>query len=124
MGSMQKIGLVCAGVAAASVLSGCIISGSNRSYTRGTWVSQNTLANFEAGYTTYDDIENMLGVPTRTINRPDGSTVLVYEYRKVKDEESGLLFVFHSETYKETQRTTFIEVVNGVYERSWIEVDA
>jgi hypothetical protein len=110
-----------AAFAAVVSMSGCLISGSSRSYSSGARVSEHLLVGFEPGQTAYDEIEQTLGVPTRTINRPDGSTVLVYEFTEVDDRESGLLFVFHSETYRKTTKTTYIEVIDGIFERAWVE---
>ncbi len=124
MPTASKAVLALAAIASTAALTGCIISGSNRSYSSGTHVSHHLLGEFEPGFTSYSEIEQSLGVPTRTITRPDGSVVLVYEHTEVDDRESGLLFVFHSETYTKTTTKTFIEVIDGKYERAWVESDA
>ena len=112
-----------AGLLAATLLGGCLVTSTNQVQTRGTQVSQATLNQVEPGETTAGWLLAALGEPTERTPAPDQPGVEIWKYvHTVQDSGSGTVFLVFAGSHDRSRRTTtFFELSDGVVKRFWKE---
>ena len=103
-------------------LAGCAVLGSSSDVdVEGTPISSLTLQQLEPGETTEQQVLNLLGPPSRTMERTDGEKTLVYEFRRTKESKGHLLFVFSGKSESSERRTAYVALRDGVVTRWWMD---
>ena len=107
-------------IASATLLAGCVISGSHKEHVSGRPISTTTLDRLTTGRTTHDQAVDLLGPPTRTMNDSE-KTVLVYEYARSERGKGRLIFVFSSTNESIEKRTAYLEFQDNILTNKWID---
>lgn len=115
---LTTIGL---GVATAG-LGGCLAAGGTEIDIDGQKISGRTFGQLTPGTTEIEVIE-LLGPPTRIVERTDGDRLLVYEYRREVDSGGHFLLLFAGGSEKVEQQTAYIRVRGGLVTEYWADGD-
>src|SRR6478752_3096191 len=101
---MKRMMLVA--IAGLSLLTGCLVTSSNKEKTEGKYVSENTFAQIETGKTSAGWVKAMLGEPSvKTHDDTSGSDIWKYEYTTVKDGDGTIFLLFSGSNRKESKGT-------------------
>lgn len=108
--------------AAILLSTGCVVGSANKVSTKGRPISENTLEVLDPGTTTQQQLVDLLGEPTRTMDdEPAGGKIYVYEYERRKSGKGYILFAFAGSSESVEQRTLYVYIRNGVIERYWVD---
>jgi hypothetical protein len=95
-------------------LAGCAVINSNSSTSvSGTKVSERALNHVVVGETTEEQLIDLLGAPTRTLEVEKG-VLYVYEYTEHRSSSGSLFLVFDGHSSKRVSATTSVLVRDGV----------
>jgi outer membrane protein assembly factor BamE (lipoprotein component of BamABCDE complex) len=102
-------------------LIGCA-SGSHSVSTSGQAVGSQTLSRLEADVTTEDEMFELLGTPTRSVQSGGGGQIYVYEYERTVSAQ-GKAFFSSGGTTVTQRRTVSVMVRDGVVRSWWVDGD-
>lgn len=104
--------------------SGCAVIGSHQETKfTGTQVSATTLDKVRPGVTTEAWLRATLGEPSGTEVVDDSTRIMRYTSKEITRIETALLLVLDTSSRKETIRTVYFEIHDGVLDRYWTEGD-
>jgi hypothetical protein len=116
--------ILAAGLAASTTLmSGCLVAGSSRTYQSGTYVGRGTLAQIEPGKTNEEFVLASLGPPhqhpTSKITMDDGAELWKWEYTRRPSSSGAVFLLLASDTHHESRTVTSILFRDRIVERVW-----
>jgi outer membrane protein assembly factor BamE (lipoprotein component of BamABCDE complex) len=112
--------ILAAGLAASTTLmSGCLVAGSSRTYQSGTYVGRGTLAQIEPGKTNEEFVLASLGPPTSKITMDDGAELWKWEYTRRRSSSGAVFLLLASDTHHESRTVTYILFRDRIVERVW-----
>ena len=101
------------------VLVGCVATESNVHY---TGVESSHLRQIERGLTTKDELLAIVGEPTEQRTAEDGTEVLRYACKEIKDSKFAMFPPpIAIEDKKEKEHTVAFELRDGIVQRYWEE---
>jgi outer membrane protein assembly factor BamE (lipoprotein component of BamABCDE complex) len=103
---------------AAAVLPGCLIGSSSRTQVTGRYVGPETLAQIQPGKSA-EYVSELLGEPSQKSSLEDGTEIWKWNYTESRNSSGSVIFIFASNSKTETQRTTYVELKNGVVVKAW-----
>jgi outer membrane protein assembly factor BamE (lipoprotein component of BamABCDE complex) len=107
-------------LASTTLLSGCLINGSSSVRTEGRFIGDSTLGQIKPGKTDKAWILASLGEPTRRSSLTDDiNEVWVWDYRKIKHNESDLFLIFDSDKRTEISQHVYVEFDGDLVSRAW-----
>lgn len=117
---MTRAGAAVIGGAMAIGMAGCLVSGSGSTSFSGPIVKSTTLDVIRDEHMTPDQVVEMLGMPTSTVETDTG---VIYAYASEKvSRSSGAVFLLFSGSEKHTTRSVaYVKFENGRAARTWIE---
>lgn len=110
------------------ILQGCLISGNSSTSVTGKYLSETTMEQIQPGVTTEAWVLATLGTPTSRgewTKAEDGSKgeIWRYEWTKRKDSSGSVFLLLDTGSRQVYSKTTYIELLDGVVTRYWIEDD-
>ncbi len=108
-------------LAAGGALGGCIAAGENEEYVEGRLVSGQTMQALSRPGTTEAEVVGALGPPTRSIDRPDGSRLLVYDSRRTNESSGHFLLLFSGEDRTTVARSAYFEIRGDQVVSAWVD---
>ena len=106
-----------------AALSGCLASGSSSTTVSGRFVGPETMRQIEPGVTTRDWVQATLGEPTSRTTLSDGRTeIWKWEHRSVSRSRGAVLLIARGSNHHEQIGAAFVEIVDGVVTRSWVDI--
>ena len=101
------------------LMTGCLVTGSNKETGSGTKVSDGTFNQIKVNETSEEWVRATLGPPTSDTAMQSGGHILKYTYTE-KHESSGAVFlIFGGESEKTVEHTAFFEIKNGIVTKAW-----
>lgn len=110
----NRIGLAGGVLLLTPVLGGCLVGSSNRTTYSGRYVSPSALDRVEPGYTTQDEVLDLLGEPSSRREHDDGSELWRWAYRKTHSSRGHVLLLFSSSSRTETNGAVSVTLHDGV----------
>ena len=117
-----RFALICAAVATAMALSGCVfVVESDSHYRYGRLHGGASLDAIQPGVTSRTWVVENLGQPSSTYLNEAGNEVLSYLTVREQDTEVAFLFLFDIEVSEEEVRTLHIEIEEDAVKSFWLE---
>ena len=101
----------------------CLVVGRNVDQRTGTSISATTLEQISEGDPEAFVLE-LLGDPSRRIERPDGAVLLAWDWQRKVESGGSLLFLAASGNKRITAGTTWVRLSNGRVTRTWQDASA
>lgn len=96
----------------------CLVMGRNVDERKGTSISATTLEQVAEGDPESFVLE-LLGEPSRRIEKPDGVVLLAWDWERRIESGGSLLFVAANGKKQVTGGTTWVRLANGLVTRAW-----
>ena len=100
----------------------CLVVGRNVDERTGTTVSATTLEQISEGDPEAFVLE-LLGDPSRRIEKPDGAVLLAWDWERRTSEKGAVLLIFAGANENKRRTTTWVRVEGGVVTRVWQDSD-
>jgi outer membrane protein assembly factor BamE (lipoprotein component of BamABCDE complex) len=102
-----------------TMLPGCLVSSTSRESYTGTYVSDQTFGQIQAGVTTRQWVMGTLGEPTCKTTLENGEELWKWTYSKVKRSSGAVLFIFGGSSSSETGGAAYVQMKDGVVTKAW-----
>jgi outer membrane protein assembly factor BamE (lipoprotein component of BamABCDE complex) len=106
-------------LAAAPMLSGCLVNSHSHSEFTGHYIGANTLQQIEPGKSKEDFVVATIGTPTTKTRLEDGSEVWKYEYRKRTSGNGTIFLLLNTSNSTEKEGAVYVIFRDGVVEKVW-----
>ncbi|MFM9997080.1 MAG: hypothetical protein ACKVU4_14925 [Phycisphaerales bacterium] len=109
-----RIALAVGALALTPVMGGCLIGSSSHTTYSGRYVSGSDLDRVVPGYTTGDEVLDLLGEPSSRREDDDGSELWRWTYRKTHSSHGHVLLLFSGRSRTETNGAVSVTLRDGV----------
>ena len=101
------------------VLTGCLVTGSNKESGSGTKVADATFNQIKVKETTEEWVRATLGPPTSDTTMQSGGHILKYTYTEKKESSGAVFLIFGGHNEQTVEHNAFFEIKNGIVTKAW-----
>ena len=101
------------------LLTGCLVTGSNKESGSGTKVSDETFKQIKVNETTEEWVKATLGPPTSDTTMQSGGHILKYTYTERRESSGAVFLIFGGHDEKTVEHNAFFEIRNGIVTKAW-----
>jgi hypothetical protein len=104
-------------------LPSCLVTGGSKHESSGTFVSEETLAEIEAGESEAFVLD-LLGTPSRRVEKAEeGVSLLAWDWERRTSEKGAVLLIFAGANEDTRRTTTWVRIEGGIVTRVWQDSD-
>lgn len=100
-------------------MTGCLIASSKEQSIRGAYVQPNTVSRVELNQTTTQEVEELMGQPSRTKLNDDGTETWTWNWSKTTDESGAVFLIFAGGSEKTVHESVHIKFRDGIAIKKW-----
>ena len=101
------------------LMTGCLVTGSNKETGSGTKVSDETFRQIKVNETSEEWVRATLGPPTSDTTMQSGGHILKYTYTERRESSGAVFLIFGGHDEKTVEHNAFFEVKNGIVTKAW-----
>jgi len=104
---------------ASLLLTGCLVTGSNKESGSGTKVADETFKQIKVNETSEEWVRATLGPPTSDTTMQNGGHILKYTYTEKRESSGAVFLIFGGHNEQTVEHNAFFEIHDGKVTKAW-----